>query len=122
MARDIAGRASERTGGDPRGARPESVDRLESVEAFGMALTLSNLAHVRRPGRSADDGRVGSLHRLRQSERARVRERPRGRAVGRSLRVLLLGRLTEAGIDEAFRAMLAGEVVRTVIRVDEEGA
>ncbi len=31
-------------------------------------------------------------------------------------------RLTEAGIDEAFRAMLAGEVVRTVIRIDEEGA
>jgi len=31
-------------------------------------------------------------------------------------------RLTEAGIDEAFRAMLAGEVVRTVIRIDEGGA
>jgi S-(hydroxymethyl)mycothiol dehydrogenase len=29
------------------------------------------------------------------------------------------GRLTEADINEAFRAMLAGEVVRTVIRIDE---
>jgi Zn-dependent alcohol dehydrogenases, class III len=29
------------------------------------------------------------------------------------------GRLTEADIEEAFRAMLAGEVVRTVIRIDE---
>lgn len=46
MARDIAGRASERKGGDSRGAMSESVVRLESVEAFRIALTLSNLAHV----------------------------------------------------------------------------
>jgi hypothetical protein len=31
-------------------------------------------------------------------------------------------RLTKAGIDETFRAMLAVEVIGTVIRIDEEEA